>query len=133
MVKIRPEDRWFSLYIRARDKWTCQRCKKKFKPYEEGGDNLHLKGLHCAHCFGRGSHQTRWDEDNATTLCYGCHQYIDSNPDEKSKLFIKIMGKEVYEVTRRASKELYIGWKKDAKEISRFFKNKYESITGKRG
>lgn len=125
-IKTRPEDKWFSLYVRARDKWACQRCGKKFRPYEENGDNSHLKGLHCAHCFGRGSHATRWEEDNACALCYGCHSYIDANPDEKREFFIERLGEETYEATRRLSKELYRGWKRDAKEIGKFFKNKFE-------
>lgn len=127
MTKIYPEDKWFSLYIRKRDNWTCQRCGRKFRGYDEEKDNSHLKGLHCAHNKGRGKRSTRWEEKNAMALCYGCHRFIDKNADEKKELFIKKFGKESYERITALSATSYRGWKKDRKEISKKFREKFRN------
>lgn len=73
-VKIDKADKAFSLYIRTRDKWTCQRCHTRYEPP--------TGALHCSHFMGRGKESTRFDEDNADALCYGCHQYFTSHPIE---------------------------------------------------
>ncbi len=65
-IKIRPADKLFSNYIRARDKWTCQRCFTRYEPP--------TRALHCSHYFGRGRENTRFDEENCIALCHGCHQ-----------------------------------------------------------
>jgi len=122
MVKIYAEDRWFSLYIRKRDGFMCKRCGKRYAPYVEGGSNSHLMGLHCAHCFGRGAHKTRWEPDNCLSLCYGCHQYMDSRPEVKRGIFIKNIGEERYNELEVLSHTPYVGWKKDRKEIADKFK-----------
>lgn len=74
MVKIDKADKVFSLYIRTRDSWTCQRCGKRYDPP--------TNALHCSHFMGRGKEATRFDENNADALCYGCHQYFTSHPAE---------------------------------------------------
>ncbi len=127
-IKVYPEDVWFSKYIRARDKWTCRRCKREYKPYEEGGDNSHLMGLHNAHCFGRGAHMTRWDERNCMALCYGCHSHVDSHPREKLDLWEKEWGKDIVEELESLSHKTYIGWKKDRKDIIKKYKDRFHEL-----
>lgn len=73
-AKIDPADRAFSLYIRTRDNWTCQRCGKQYTPP--------TSALHCSHFMGRGKEATRFEPRNADALCYGCHQYFTSHPAE---------------------------------------------------
>lgn len=73
-IKIDKADKLFSLYVRTRDKWTCQRCNKQYKPP--------TSALHCSHFQGRGKEATRYDLENADALCYGCHQYFTSHPGE---------------------------------------------------
>ena len=73
-IKIDKADKVFSQYIRTRDNWTCQRCKKKYEPP--------TSALHCSHFMGRGKEATRFDENNADAMCYGCHQYFTSHPAE---------------------------------------------------
>jgi 5-methylcytosine-specific restriction endonuclease McrA len=63
-------DATFSDYIRARDRWTCQRCKRYFP---EGQRN----GVHCSHFIGRRKQGTRFEPDNADALCHGCHQQME--------------------------------------------------------
>lgn len=85
-IKRTKADADFSLFIRERDDWTCQRCRVK-----------HIKksrGLHCAHRFTRRTQATRFDPSNAMALCYGDHQYVDSHHDEKERLFLAKFGQE---------------------------------------
>lgn len=128
MTKIYPEDKWFSLYIRQRDNWICNKCGTKFKPYEEGGDNRHLKGLHNAHNFGRGKRSTRWEPENCMALCYGCHRFIDKHAGAKRSLFIRKFGEEAYNRMEIKSNTSYRGWKKDRKAISKKYRNLFRSI-----
>ena len=65
-MKIDKADSTFSLYIRTRDKWTCQRCHTVYTPP--------TSGLHCSHYFGRGRESTRFEPDNCIALCFGCHR-----------------------------------------------------------
>ena len=60
-------DKIFSLHIRERDNWTCQRCNRKFAPP--------TKGLGCSHFWSRRHLSTRWDTDNSIALCMPCHLY----------------------------------------------------------
>lgn len=73
-VKIDAADKYFSLYIRTRDQWTCQRCGGRYKPPTQA--------LHCSHFQGRGKEGTRFEPLNADALCYGCHRYFTSHPGE---------------------------------------------------
>lgn len=62
-------DKEFSLFIRKRDNWRCQRCLKKYPE--------RARGLHCSHYMGRTNKSTRWDENNCEALCHGCHSYFE--------------------------------------------------------
>ena len=73
-IKRDKADEYFSLYIRTRDKWTCQRCHRTYTPP--------TSALHCSHFQGRGKEATRFEPLNADALCYGCHQYFTSHPGE---------------------------------------------------
>lgn len=85
-IKRTAADVRFSKMIRERDNYTCQRCGAGHLP--------NSRGLHSAHCFGRGTGPTRLDPDNALALCYGCHQYLDSHGPEKHEFFRKALGDE---------------------------------------
>lgn len=86
-VKIDTADRLFSLWIRHRDKWTCKRCGTKHTPP--------TMALHCSHFKGRGKEATRFEPSNADALCYGCHQYFTSQPDEHYSWQVDMKGQEV--------------------------------------
>lgn len=86
----------FSEYIRTRDNWTCQRCGAYYEPP--------TRALHCSHFKGRGKEATRFDPDNADALCYGCHQYFTSQPDEHYAWQVKRKGqKTVDAITLRSN------------------------------
>lgn len=72
-IKIGPCDELFSLLVRGRVNFTCERCGKY---YPEG----QRQGLHCSHYFGRRRKSTRWHPLNAFSHCYACHEYLGSNP-----------------------------------------------------
>lgn len=88
-IRISTADKLFSLYIRRRDKWTCQRCGKQ---YEEG-----TSALQCSHFWGRGCKGTRFEPDNAEALCYGCHSLWEGNKQGAYRYFkLKRLGEKRY-------------------------------------
>ena len=88
-IKRSSLDATFSTMIRERDNWTCQRCGKVYEPKSQG--------LHSAHMFSRRIQATRLWPDNACALCFGCHQYLDSNPNEKLAFFRERLGDERFD------------------------------------
>ena len=92
-------DRVFSLWIRKRDKWRCQRCKKKYPE--------NARGLHNSHYMGRTNRGTRWDEQNCDALCHGCHSYFE---DRKQTAYrdwkIERDGKEIVEEVEQRSRKI---------------------------
>jgi len=73
-MKISQADKWFSLCVRSRAGWRCEKCGKLYKR----GDF----GLHCSHFIGRGHYATRFEPLNAFAHCYGCHFRFETNPHE---------------------------------------------------
>jgi len=64
-IKRRLADRLWSMVIRLRDHYTCQRCGHKHTPTS--------RGLQCSHFFARRREATRFDWDNTDALCLACH------------------------------------------------------------
>jgi hypothetical protein len=89
-IKITAGDRMFSLYIRYRDKWTCQRC---FTIYPDRSGKLQN-----SHFWGRGNLSVRHDEENCVALCAGCHQHFTSNPSEHRDFFFKRLGQKRFDL-----------------------------------
>ena len=87
-VKRDVADDRFSKWVRARDRYTCQRCGAVHAP--------NSKGLHCAHMFSRGKQSTRFDPENACALDYGCHRFLDTHPDLKREFWITWLGTEAF-------------------------------------
>lgn len=88
-MKIDPADRLFSLFIRYRAKWRCERCGAQ---YEIGS-----QGLHCSHFWGRARESTRFDEENASAHCHGCHSFLTANPELHRDWKLKQLGQEAYD------------------------------------
>ncbi len=88
-IKRTAEDARTSKLVRERDDWTCMRCGKQYPP--------NSRGLHAAHHFTRRTKVTRYDPDNLLSLCYGCHQFVDSHPTEKEALWRSRIGDERFE------------------------------------
>ncbi|HEU4864637.1 MAG TPA: hypothetical protein VFT76_00190 [Actinomycetota bacterium] len=88
MKRSAADDR-FSKYVRSRDDWTCQRCFAIFPEGRRGG-------LDCAHMFGRGKMNTRFDPENAAALCFGCHRWLDTHPELKREFFLRRLGSRAF-------------------------------------
>jgi hypothetical protein len=84
-VKIDKADELFSIYIRSRDGWCCQRCGGNFGLPTKGDKNR--SGLHCSHFHGRKAESTRFDPRNCDALCYGCHIIYGSTNREAYRQF----------------------------------------------
>ena len=78
---IKQADYLFSLIIRAQDK-RCMYC-------------VTTKNLTCGHYISRSRFNTRYDEKNATTLCFLDHRYFTDNPFQHEILFVDLLTKEV--------------------------------------
>ena len=90
--------------IRTRDDWCCQRCGHPFSKEDK-------QGLDASHYFGRTKERTRFDPENVTAYCTGCHFYLDNaGKEEYREIKIKQLGQEGFDALRIRS-ELYM--KKD--------------------
>ena len=116
-IRIDPLDQLFSLYIRTRDNFTCQRCGVK------------SKNVQCAHFIGRRNKNCRWREENCTTLCMGCHQYFHANPNLFVEWTKKRLGERTFELL--LAQERIIA-KPDKKILTLYYQaeiNKLDNIT----
>lgn len=119
-IKIDKADKIFSEYIRLRDK-HCLRCGK----LGEGTKNIN--GLQCSHFYSRRNESVRFDEENADTLCVGCHHEWGTIDRESYREFkLKQLGQKkfdlllirarTYQKRDRALAHLY--WKQRLKEMA---------------
>lgn len=86
-IKRDAADIWFSKAVRTRDWFTCQQCGKG-------------PSVECAHIFGRANKSTRWDMDNAISLCHYCHRYFTANPIEFHDFLEDLWGASALEILR---------------------------------
>lgn len=70
-IKITRLDAYFSRFIRMRDGFTCQRCRRAFDASSQGLQNSHY--------IGRANKRVRFDEENCDALCMGCHQVFETH------------------------------------------------------
>lgn len=118
-VKIDQADKLFSLWIRTRDGWTCQRCSNKLSPPSNG--------LHCSHFMGRSKENTRFEPLNCDALCYGCHRYFTSHPAEHYDWQIAKKGQTTIDKLRLAGNTYK---KKDRKLEAIYWKAKLKEDFG---
>lgn len=120
-MKIRrdPLDEIFSEYIRATAGWKCERCRNM----------PDRRGLHCHHFEKRRKKSTRWDEDNALSLCWGCHQYFQENRNEEVAFMICKLGQERFDMLKSRSRipAHYI----DKSALMLYYQHKLKEIKGK--
>lgn len=118
-VKVTAADKWFSMCIRHRAGWCCQRCGKH---YPEGPGRA---GLHCSHFFGRGSWSIRFNIKNAFSHCYGCHQHLSSNPVKFNQWVDTEIGHDSVDSLTRLKHDSSLGRsnRKLVKEISKHYRS----------
>ena len=121
-IKTTKWDKVFSKYVRTRDLWTCQRCGSGHLPNSQG--------LHNSHYVGRGNYSTRFDEDNCEALCYGCHQYLGSNPVLHRDHKVEKLGQKRFDALMERSRHLTKRNKVLTKEFYVTLKQKLEEIIG---
>lgn len=119
-VKIRPADKWFSLCIRERADWHCERCGSKCP------DDKRM-GLHNSHFHGRSKWSTRFDPDNCRALCYGCHSYCGANPDIHRAEILAHLGDGLYQILQERSEDSSLGRmaKRSEPDISKHYRYEY--------
>lgn len=123
-VKLLSCDTWFSKCVRERVNWHCERCGSYFP---EGHDR---RGLHCSHYFGRGNWSTRFHPDNAFSHCYGCHQYLGSNPSLFKEWVIERLGEGRLEIVKDIKNDKSLGRyaKRSKREIARHYRQQHEAM-----
>ncbi len=89
-IRIDLADKYFSLYVRYRDNWTCQRC---LKPFDAGS-----QGLHNSHFWGRARESTRFDPLNCVAHCHGCHSFFTANPALHYEWKLKRIGQRDFDL-----------------------------------
>lgn len=108
-------DHFFSLYIRYRDNWTCQRCGTRYAPV--------TASLQCSHFYGRARENTRFDPINADAQCAGCHNFLGANPELHREWKLDRIGEKAYALLRMRAEARC---KKDRKLMSIVCKQMYE-------
>lgn len=88
-IRITALDSMFSNYIRwIRDKGKCQRCGIQYRPP--------TSGLQCSHFHGRRKQSVRFDEENCTAMCHGCHAWLTANPIAHVNFMFNRLGEQRY-------------------------------------
>ncbi len=129
-MKITPEDKLFSEFIRKRAMQRvggCERCLTlKFDTTKDDGSTFPAwKTLQCSHIWGRNNKSVRYDEDDAFGLCGGCHTYLEHNPDEHKEFALRKLGQGKYDMLKvRATRP----FKPDIKLLTIYYKEKIKKL-----
>lgn len=114
-IRIDPADKYFSLFIRYRANWKCERCGTQYEPGSQG--------LHASHFWSRGKESTRFDPINVSAHCFSCHTILGGNPELHREWKLKQIGQQQYNLlTVRAQ----LHQKKDRKLMAIIWKQEYE-------
>lgn len=114
-VKRDRADHFFSLYVRYRDNWRCQRCLAQYEPV--------TNALHCSHFWGRARESTRFDPVNCVAHCHGCHAFFTANPELHRQWKLSQIGQAEYDrlMIRAETRQ-----KKDRALMAIVYKSLYE-------
>lgn len=123
MLKITPADKFFSLCIREAQRFVCERCGT-FAPPELS------KRLDCSHFHGRGKWSVRFDPDNATALCMGCHLFVTAHPFEHVMFIQNKLGPYRFQALQERANDTTRGRqaKREVKEIARHYRAQLERV-----
>jgi len=86
-MKISNADRIFSLLVRERAEWKCERCGTQ---YPRGK----APGLECSHHYTRSRTRIRHHPLNASAHCTKCHFHLSGRPIEFADWIYEHLGKE---------------------------------------
>lgn len=100
-VKILPEDKLCSQYIRSRDR-RCVRCGSPVRFNDEGLPISHS----ASHYITRGNWAVRFYPPNIDTLCFPCHRLFGGDLREDYKKFkVSQLGQKGFNALIRKSNE----------------------------
>jgi hypothetical protein len=121
-IKVEPSDKYFSQYIRLRDK-GCVRCHSKVEINDAGLPISHQ----CSHFWSRSYRSTRFEPLNADTVCFNCHRWWESEGrPEYVKFKKKQLGNTEYKILDYTAHSVFK--KKDKKLETLITKTLLESI-----
>jgi hypothetical protein len=121
-MRIDQADRLFSLWIRHRDDWTCQRCQKKCLAGSASLQNSHY--------FGRTKLSVRFDPLNCDALCFGCHRIWEKEDREGYRVFkIRQLGQKGYDLLQIRANT--IDKSIDRKLIAMYYKQELQKMGAK--
>lgn len=130
-MKTTPADKWFSLCVRERSNWTCEKCGKRYNR-----DSETRRGLNCAHFQTRDTWSTRLEPLNAFALCTGCHMYYDEEHRfEFDQLYEKVFGDQgrLWELWRdHSGRGKIYKQTKGLGEVAQHYKSEFERMTALR-
>ena len=124
--KLDP-DYFFSLCVRERAGWKCEKCGKDYAPWTGANGYPANPGLHCSHYIGRGNYATRFDPLNVDAHCYFCHSQFEGNPHEFRLWKLERVGQEVYDIIIEKSHNILLGKqaRKEKQQIAEHYKQQY--------
>jgi len=115
--------KWFALYIKERDNWTCQVCGRK-------GKGQFMNAGHFIQAFGHNA--VFFDERNVWAECVNCNLWGGGRPEVLRELIIKKYGKKAEEDLWKKARETKQFTKVELDEIAKIYKKKYEELLKKR-
>lgn len=93
-IKEKKLDEIFSLYVRTKHNWTCERCGTRIEPP--------TNQIQCSHFHSRTLRSVRFDEDNADCLCAKCHWFFEQRKTtDYADWKVQKMGKEKFEALKK--------------------------------
>ena len=127
MLKVTAADKWFSLCVRERVNYTCERCGT-FAPPDL------RKRLDCSHFHGRGKWSVRFDPENCFALCMGCHLYVTANPIEHTEWVRQRLGPYRFDALRERANDTRLGrlHKREQTGVAKHFKAELENLRSQR-
>lgn len=120
MIKVTPADKWFSLCVRERADWTCERCGKSY--HHDPGR------LQCSHVYSRRWASIRHHPLNAMALDYACHRHVGENPIDHVELYLKVFGQDAYDEIRRLKEVIVRKRDRPDREVARHLKSEYDRL-----
>lgn len=112
---IAEADKWFSLYIRERDK-ACVLAGDCAGP------------LQCGHLFPRSRYATRWSPEAAFCQCERHNNLHEENPEPFKAWFIANYGREKYDILEYTSRRPMILKEYAIRELAERFRAELLSI-----
>ncbi len=120
LIKTTNADKYFSLCVRERAEWNCERCGKHYEPP--------TSALHCAHIFSRRHKSIRHYALNAVALCYSCHTWGGGNPVEFTDWIRGYLGDHLMDMlTERKNSPIKYNARLD-REIAAHYKEQWEAM-----